>query len=136
MALIEKDLLIRKSKIPGSGKGLFTKTDIPKGTLIVEYKGKVTDWENANHKKGNNAYLFFVNRNIVIDASTKLSALARYANDGKGISRVKGLNNNCEYVTIKKKVYIRSIKNIPAGSEILVSYGKEYWDVIRQNIVS
>ena len=27
----------------------------------------------------------------------------------------------------------QSTKDIPAGSEILVSYGKEYWDVIKEN---
>lgn len=136
MALMEKNLHVKRSKIPGSGKGLFTNTDIPKGTDIVEYKGKLTDWKNANHKNGDNPYLFYVNRNIVIDALRQLTALARYANDGKGITRVKGVTNNCEYVTKKNKVYIRSVKNIPAGSEILVSYGKEYWDVIRKNIQS
>lgn len=133
MALMEKYLVVKESSIPGSGKGLFTLTDIPKGTDIVEYKGRVTDWKNAHHKDGNNAYLFYVNRNVVIDALKKLSALARYANDGKGITRMKGVYINCEYVTRKNKVFIRSVKNIKAGSEILVSYGKEYWDVIKKN---
>jgi hypothetical protein len=32
------------------------------------------------------------------------------------------------------KAYIESVKDIPAGSEILVSYGKEYWDVVRANL--
>jgi SET domain-containing protein len=32
-----------------------------------------------------------------------------------------------------KKVFIEAIKDIPAGSEILVSYGKEYWDVMKEN---
>ena len=29
---------------------------------------------------------------------------------------------------------MEAAKDIPAGSEIIVSYGKEYWDVIRENI--
>jgi hypothetical protein len=32
------------------------------------------------------------------------------------------------------RVYIESVKDIPAGGEILVQYGKEYWDVITRNI--
>jgi hypothetical protein len=30
-------------------------------------------------------------------------------------------------------VYIDATRDIPAGAEILVDYGKEYWDVIRYN---
>jgi hypothetical protein len=25
------------------------------------------------------------------------------------------------------------MRNIPAGSELLVGYGKEYWDIIKEN---
>jgi hypothetical protein len=32
------------------------------------------------------------------------------------------------------KAYIECFRDIPAGGEILVNYGKEYWDVIRENI--
>ena len=81
MSLLEKNLVVKRSTIPGSGKGLFTKKPIPKGTAIIEYKGKITDWENANHDDGNNPYIFYVNRNYVIDALNRLTSLARYAND-------------------------------------------------------
>jgi hypothetical protein len=37
------------------------------------------------------------------------------------------------YVEEGRKVFIESTKPIPAGGEILVSYGKEYWDVIKKN---
>ena len=130
MALLENKLVVKRSTIPGSGKGLFTTVDIPKGTHIVEYKGKITDWKNVNHDNGHNAYIFFVNRNFVIDALKYPKALARYANDGRGLVKLKGVSNNCVYETSGKKVYIKSVKKIPAGSEILVAYGKEYWDVI------
>jgi len=36
MAYLEKDLFLKKSHLPGAGKGLFTKIEIPKGTIIVE----------------------------------------------------------------------------------------------------
>ena len=69
----------------------------------------------------------------MIDASSYKKALARYANDAKGLHRVKGIGNNCIYQVYDGKVYIESVKDIPANSEILVEYGKEYWDVIRYN---
>lgn len=136
MALLEKELVVKRSTIPKSGKGLFTKKPIPKGTPIVEYKGKISDWENANHEDGNNPYIFYVNRNHVIDALKRLRALARYANDGLGLKRVKGVTNNSSYITKGKRVFIKATKDIPAGSEILVDYGKDYWKVIRKNWVA
>ena len=133
MALLEKHLVVKKSTLPGAGKGLFTRKAIPKGTRIVEYKGKITSWKDADHRNGGNGYIYYVKRYHVIDALPRPSALARYANDARGIIRVKGITNNAEYVEDGLKVYIQSKKNIPANSEIFVGYGKEYWDVIREN---
>ena len=81
-----------------------------------------------------NGYIYSINRNHVIDAKKTLSALARYANDAKGLTKVKGITNNCVYVNDNYRAYIESTKDIPAGSEIFVDYGKEYWDVIRENL--
>ena len=133
MALFEKHLVVKKSTIPNSGKGLFTKVAIPKDTRIVEYKGRRTVWKDVEDDD-TNGYIYSINRNNVIDAQKTLSALARYANDAKGISRVKGITNNCVYVNDKGRAYIESVKDIPAGGEIFVDYTKGYWDVIRANI--
>jgi len=134
MALLEKQLLIKKSKISGAGKGLFTKKFIPKGARIVEYKGAVNTWKKVDHKNGTNGYIFYINRDLVIDALPYKNALARYANDAKGFSKKKLLLNNSEYVVDNGKVYIESTKDIMAGSEILVDYGKEYWTAMKYNL--
>jgi hypothetical protein len=62
------------------------------------------------------------------------SALARYANDARGLSKIKGLLNNCDYISEGTKAYIESKRDIPAGTEIFVDYGKDYWKVIRENM--
>ncbi|WP_028788107.1 SET domain-containing protein [Terrimonas ferruginea] len=134
MTLLEKQLVIKRSSLPGAGKGLFTKNFIPKGTPIVEYKGKITTWKEVEHNNGENGYIYYVKRSHVIDASNNTEELARYANDARGITRVKGVTNNAEYVEDGVRVFIQAKKDIPAGSEIFVPYGKEYWDVIRHNI--
>ena len=134
MALLEKQLVVKRSGIPNSGKGLFTKKPISKGTRIVEYKGKVTTWKDVDIDEGRNGYIYYINRNRVIDAMSYSKALGRYANDAKGLTRVKGTNNNSQYVVDDGKVYIEAVKDIPAGGEILVDYGKEYWDVIKHNL--
>jgi len=136
MALLEKQLVVKRSSLPNSGKGLFTKNFIPKGTRIVEYKGKATTWKEVDIDEGRNGYIYYINRNHVIDAKPFLKYLGRYANDAQGMSKVKGISNNCRYVADMdtKRVYIEAVKDIPAGDEILVQYGKEYWDVIKHNL--
>ena len=133
MPLLEKQLVVKRSTLKGAGKGLFTTKDISKGSKIVEYKGKVTKWAAVDARDGMNGYIYYVNRNHVIDASDAKGALARYANDAKGMIRTEGLNNNCTYRIEGLKVYIYAMRRIPAGSELFVGYGKEYWDIIKEN---
>lgn len=133
MALLEKQLFVKTSGIPGSGKGLFTTEFIPKGTRIVEYKGRVTTWKDVE-KDWTNGYIYTINNKHVIDAKRTLKALARYANDARGLTRVKGITNNCTYTNDGTKAYIESVKDIAAGAEIFVDYGREYWVTMRQNL--
>ena len=133
MPLLEKQLLVRRSTLKGAGKGLFTTKPIAKGTKIVEYKGKITTWKEVNDRNGLNGYIYYVNRNHVVDAWATKKALARYANDAQGLIRTAGIRNNSTYETEGLRVFIVAAKNIPAGSEILVAYGKEYWDIIKEN---
>jgi SET domain-containing protein len=125
-----KKLVVKKSGLPQAGKGLFTNVFIPKGTRIAEYKGTIIKWKAA---KSADKYIFYINRDHVIDAGSS-RAFAKYANDAKGLSRLKGTGNNSIYAVEGKSVFIDAVKNIPAGSEILVDYGKEYWDAIRYNL--
>ncbi|HZH97195.1 MAG TPA: SET domain-containing protein [Flavisolibacter sp.] len=134
MALLEKYLEIKTSTIPGSGLGLFTKEFIPKGAHVIEYKGRITTWKNADKDEGRNAYLFRVKQYHTLDARPYLKAKARYANDANGFTRVKGLKNNCVYVIEGLRVFVEAVKDIPAGSEILVDYGKEYWQIMKENM--
>ena len=117
---------MKPSKIPDCGLGLFTKELITTQRLIIEYKGKVITWKECKHDIDNH-YLYFISTKRVIDAKRTKKAIARYANDARGIKKVKGITNNCVFTNDGKKVYIKSIKNIAAGSKILVRYNKEYW---------
>ncbi len=133
MALLEKQLKVKTSVIPEAGKGLFTKKPIPKGAKITEYKGKITTWKEVDDKNGSNRYIFYVKRDYVIDANRRKKALARYANDARGLKKIKGINNNAKYVQDGLRVFIEAKKDIPADSEILVDYGREYWDIVKYN---
>lgn len=132
MKLLDQFLFLKNSSIPGAGKGLFTKIDIPKGFLIVEYKGRLVLWKKVKHLDGYNAYLFKLNRTHAIDAKGYGRSFGRYANDARGFTKITGLRNNSEYVVKKSKCYISAIRKIYKGEEILVPYGKAYWDLLKK----
>lgn len=131
-----EDLIVKKSTLPRAGKGLFTKREIKKGERIVEYLGEViTDAEcDKRAEKDIYGYAFYISKKKCIDAYYRPKAIARYANDAKGIVKIKGITNNSCYEIWKNRGWITATKNIKAGSEILVSYGSEYWKDIRYNI--
>ena len=133
MALLEKQLVVKNSNIPAAGKGLFTNEFIPKGTRIIEYTGRIRTWKEVKDDDSN-LYIFYVTRNHIIDASRRKRQLARYINDAQGLTKIKGLANNAEFNRDGKRVFEDAKKNIPAGSEIFVGYGKDYWKVIRNNL--
>jgi uncharacterized protein len=132
--MVKKDpLIVKKSSLPNAGKGLFANEYIPKGTRIAEYKGKIATWKQVKQDSVNNVYLYYMNRNHVIDARNYKKSKARYANDARGLKRIKGFTNNAVYIESGGRVFIESTRNIAPGEEIFVNYGKEYWEAIRHN---
>ncbi len=133
---MNEHLIVKESTIPNAGKGLFTLKDIKKGERIVEYLGEIITNAECDRRAERNeyGYIFEISKNKFIDAFKTPEALARYANDAKGLTKVEGIRNNCVYEIWKWRGWIKAEKNIKAGSEILVSYGAEYWRDIRYNI--
>ncbi len=123
--LLTQYLKIKKSTLPGSGKGLFTTIPIGKGQRIVEYLGKIK--LNANSNNTDLRYAFVVKPGYVIDAMNYKKGIAQFANDATGTGRVKYLRNNCYYERDGLRVYITALKNIKANTELLCFYGKDYW---------
>jgi SET domain-containing protein len=124
-------LEIKKSQIPRSGQGLWTKEDIKKGDVVCEYTGDKITWKECTRRndtqENHGGYYFFINARNCVDAQYDLTSMGRYANDAAGYTRVAGLRNNCKYEVRKGKPYIIATRNIKEGSEIFVSYGKSYW---------
>lgn len=131
------DLEIRKSNIPGAGKGLFAKRLFRRGERVVEYEGEVITWAQCRKRnekmEGVGAYYFYISNRKCVDAQNTLEAFARYANDAAGLVRLPGIRNNARYEVYRGKPYIVASRNIPEGEEIFVSYGKEYWQAMREN---
>jgi SET domain-containing protein len=131
-----EDFIVKKSQIPGAGKGLYTKRDIKKGDRFLEYLGEIITEKELDRRaeKDLYGYAFYISKKKCIDAYNSPELVARYANDAKGITRVEGLKNNCCYDIWKNRAWIMAEKNIKAKEEIFVSYGAEYWRDIKYNI--
>ena len=128
-------LVIRKSRLPNAGKGLFTTSPIRKGDIIVEYKGDNLTWKQCLKRYGENihkaCYLYYISPNNCIDAQYREEELARYANDANGFSSLKGAKNNAEFNNIKGVPFLKAIANIPANAEIYCDYSGDYWEVMK-----
>ncbi len=129
-------LIIKKSKLPGAGKGLYTTRKISKDSKIIEYRGEIIGYNQyrSRTRKEEDQYLFFLRRDLCIDAMHTPQYKARYANDAAGISRVKGIRNNSDYIIFGDKCFIVASRDIKAGEEIYVNYTKSYWDYMRKRI--
>ena len=127
-------LIIKKSQLPGAGKGLFTNKAIRKDAKIIEYRGEIIGYKEYRRRarKEQDQYLFYLRRELCIDAMHTLQYKARYANDARGITRVKGLRNNSDYIIFDDQCFIVASRNIKAGEEIFVNYTKPYWDCMRK----
>ena len=129
-------LLVKKSKLPGAGKGLFTTKPIEKDSKIIEYRGEEIGWKEYNErvKRQEDGYLFYFSRKRCVDAFHTPQYKARYANDAAGIVKVKGLRNNSHYEVHDDKCYIVAARDIKKGEEIFCDYTRDYWKCIRYNI--
>lgn len=126
-------LYLKKSLLPGAGKGLFTSEKLTRGDIVCEYEGEIVPWSECERRAdlGYEGYVFFISKNRCVDAYFTPEAMGRYANDAKGIGRVEGLRNNAQYeIKVRKgekKVFIVATRVIHPGDEIFVDYGSDYW---------
>jgi SET domain-containing protein len=101
-----------------TGLGLFATKPIKKNSRIVEYKGPLLTGEAAQKaENGGNRYLYEINKRWTIDGKAR-SNVARYGNHS--------CNPNADSYNVKKRVFIRAIKNIKPGDEIVYDYGIDY----------
>jgi uncharacterized protein len=101
-----------------TGFGLFATRPIKKKTRIMEYVGPILDHEAAVRAENRgNRYLFEVSKERTIDGTPRRN-LARYANHS--------CNPNCEPIIWRGRVFIKALRNIKPGEEIVYEYGVDY----------
>ena len=134
-------LTVKTSSLENAGLGLFTTRARRKGDYICPYLGRIvssTDFEMAPDE-----YSVEIDRERVLTARYSSDGFGRYAND-----RRSNAVNNCLLLT--EATYTRvhappgmrrrgrasseaviclvAKRNIEAGAELFVSYGREYWE--------
>ena len=101
-----------------TGLGLFATRPIKKRSRIAEYKGPLLATKLANKlETRGNRYLYEINKRWTIDGSPR-SNIARYANHS--------CNPNAETYDVKHRVFLRALRNIKPGEEIVYDYGIDY----------
>ena len=130
-------LTVKTSILENAGLGLFTTRPRRKGDYICPYLGRIvssTDFEMAP-----DSYSVEIDRNRVLSARYSSDGFGRYTNDGRS-----NAVNNCLLLTEATyvRVHVRrgfqrrgrgaiclvTKRDVEAGEELLVSYGRQYWE--------
>ncbi len=106
-----KYMKIRTSII--EGKGAYAKFNIPKGTRIARYTGRIITKAQAE-KLGDHTYTFQLDEKHDIDGSVGYN-MARYINHS--------CDPNCESENDKGEIWICAIRDVKKGEEISYDYG-------------
>lgn len=113
-------VLVTLQHSPIHGCGVFSKTDIPQGTRILEYKGELIDkQESARRCEQNNVYIFSLNDRFDIDGNVEWNP-ARFVNHS--------CSPNCEAILEDDHIWLISLRDIRAGEELTFNYGFDLED--------
>ncbi|MDA7418495.1 SET domain-containing protein-lysine N-methyltransferase [Xenophilus arseniciresistens] len=109
---------MRRSEVHGNG--VFAVQDLKAGELLIEYTGEVIDWKEALRRhphdpaQPNHTFYFHIDDKNVIDGGAG-------GNDAKWINHA--CDPNCEADEQDGRIYIRALRDIPAGQELNYDYG-------------
>jgi histone-lysine N-methyltransferase SETD1 len=123
---LEHRLAARRSHI--HGWGLFTKVDLPKNSMIVEYMGEtvrrcIADKRERGYKTSgiSSCYMFWLDLQRIVDATT-IGCMARFMNHCcQPNAYAKVINVDTE-LGPEKKIVVFANREIAAGEEITYDY--------------
>lgn len=112
-------IIVRTSGV--HGRGVYAGRDIKKGERIIEYKGEVITWREADRRPPSDPndpthtfYFSLDDGKHVIDANVNGNA-ARWINHSCA--------PNCETEEDNGRVWIEALRDIKAGEELFYDYG-------------
>ena len=102
------------------GKGVFALHDLAEGETLIEYVGEASRWPEALRRhphdpaQPNHTFYFHIDEHHVIDANVG-------GNSSRWINH--SCQPNCEAEESGRRVFIKALRNIAAGSELFYDYG-------------
>jgi hypothetical protein len=120
---LDKSTLIsdlEEEKESDFGCGLFAAKDFVYGEYIGMFSGQNIAVEDLK-QYDSSPWLVQLADNTVIDTESGSTGYVQFVNDARDTTST----NN---VTMNERGYLVVVERIPAGCEILFSYGDEYWE--------
>ncbi len=122
-------LFIKKSQIPNSGKGVYTKIKIEKEHIITEFSGEKVSYTigrarvilNQTHS------ILYLNTKYCLDSVADPNCIATFINDAKGLNKIPYKRNNVLLKLVNGRCFVIAKRNIKAGEELFLWYGSTYW---------
>lgn len=118
-----------------TGTSVFTRDGIPSGTCILEYLGERISNAEANRRdkyyakegRGGRNYLCNVDRaGIVIDGEpTEPITFTQYWRFGALLNHAPDPLFNAVFNQYQRRVFIVTVRDVPAGSELMLFYGRQ-----------
>jgi len=120
------------SSIPGAGRGLFSLVPRSKGDHLVEYLGELISAQDVERRypKGDvGIYCLSLSASLFID-----SALSRGVGASANAAR-RNTKPNARFVADSRSgtARLEATRRIRADEEILLSYGRDYWQGARSS---
>lgn len=117
------DVAVRPSLIPNAGLGLFALRDFKKNEILTPpYTGEILSNRTLNSRYGDGSapYTLELKRDMYTDASAHRCWAAF-------INHTKHKKANTKFAVFREVANVRATKDIPAGTELLVDYGDDYF---------
>lgn len=111
---------VRRSGV--HGRGVYALRKIKKGETIVEYKGQMVTWEQAERRHPHNAddpdhtFFFHIDDDHVIDANVG-------GNSARWINHACDPNCESDVDDEQQRVFIKALRKIRRGEELFYDYG-------------
>ena len=126
MKTIEDGRFEVKDGKPGTGKGLFTRDTISKGSFVIEYTGIHIPTKEADEHRGR--YLFQLDDEWTIDGEAS-HGVAKYINHSCEPNMEARIKKGADAVN---HIMMYALRSIGKGEELTLDYGDEYFnDFIR-----
>lgn len=116
------DFEVKRSTIPGAGRGLFSRVSIDLEETIGYYAGEViTSDELLAGRFSGSDYILWVSRNYLIVGEGERANYTRYINHSETPNAFLIVS------TRWKTARFECVKPIALGDEIFFNYGEDFW---------